>query len=345
MAVREFLQRQIDDLKIGWQSALDYMNRRVQPEVIKGEIARTPDYRHSVFDPRFNKALREGYKAVDESGALQTITTPLQNPAQFAGAYAARLLTDVGTDSTRQFYWRYNHPMAIAEKAIEQIAPGIADIQNPAKRAAVTLAVSSPVAASLGTFDITNPQELFRPKGYAQTYAEKGSEDRRETAEPGMELFDRFFLGRRGQPLKYETAKQDIPDLTPERYKNVMNYQYQDRGLLGLGIVKGTMENIEGYPEARIVGFPVGLQAAGALVGGGLAARQVTKPTEKIVETIGSQQILRPGKPMSTRTKAAVTLAGSLAGALTGNMINHAVASMNNNPEKLPSTMEYQQGM
>jgi hypothetical protein len=105
------------------------------------------------------------------------------------------------------------------------------------------------------------------------------------------------------------------------------------------------MENIEGYPEARIVGFPVGLQAAGALVGGGLAARQVTKPTEKIVETIGSQQILRPGKPMSTRTKAAVTLAGSLAGALTGNMINHAVASMNNNPEKLPSTMEYQQGM
>jgi hypothetical protein len=237
-------------------------------------------------------------------------------------------LTDVGTDSTRQFYWRYNHPMALAEKAIEQAVPGLADIQSPTKRAAITLGISAPVAASLGTFDVTNPQELFRPKGYAQSYAEKGAEDRRVTAEPGMEAFDRFFLGRRGRPLKYETAKEDIPDLTPERYRRVMQHQYQDRGLLGLGIVKGTMENIEGYPEARIVGFPVGLQAVGALAGGAAAARQATQ---------------RPA--LSTRAKAGITLAGSLAGALTGNMVNRAVASMNNSPEKLPSTLEYNQGM
>jgi len=335
----------VQELKTGWQTALDYMNRRVQPEVVRGEVVRTPDYRHSVLDPRFNKALRQGYKAVDEAGAVQTITAPLQTPAEFAGAYAARLLTDVGTDSTRQFYWRYNHPMALAEKAIEQAVPQLADIQSPTKRAAVTLGISAPVAASLGTFDITNPQELFRPKGYAQSYAEKGSEDRRVSAEPGMELFDRFFLGRRGQPLKYETAKQDIPDLTPERYSNVMRTQYQDRGLLGLGIVKGTMQNIEGYPEARIVGFPVGLQAAGALTGGVLTARQVLKEPAKIAETIGAQEIKRAGAPMSTRAKAGAVLAGSLAGALAGNIANRAIASMTNSPEKLPSTLEYQQGM
>jgi hypothetical protein len=56
---------------------------------------------------------------------------------------------------------------------------------------------------------------MFRPKGYAQKYSEVGSEDRRETSQPGQELFERFFMGRTGQPLKYETAKQDIPDLTP----------------------------------------------------------------------------------------------------------------------------------
>ena len=315
----------LGEFKTGWKAALDYMNRRVQPEVIKGQVARTPDYRHSVLDPRFNKALREGYKAVDETGAIQTVNAPLKSAAEFTGAYAARLLTDVGTDSTRQFYWRYNHPMALAEKAIEQAVPGLADIQSPTKRAAITLGISAPVAASLGTFDVTNPQELFRPKGYAQSYAEKGAEDRRVTAEPGMEAFDRFFLGRRGRPLKYETAKEDIPDLTPERYRRVMQHQYQDRGLLGLGIVKGTMENIEGYPEARIVGFPVGLQAVGALAGGAAAARQATQ---------------RPA--LSTRAKAGITLAGSLAGALTGNMVNRAVAHMNNSPEKLPSTLEYQ---
>ena len=319
----------IQDIKTGWQAALNYMNYRASPEIVNNVVLRAPDYRHSVFDPRFNKAIREGTKIVTDTGT-KVITQPLTKPGEFLGAYSARLLTDVGTDSTRQFYWRYNHPMALAEKAIEQVVPQLADIQDPTKRAAITLGISVPVAASLGTFDITNPGELFRPRGYAQRYAEQGSEDRRETVEPGIELFDRFFLGRRGEPLKYETAKEDIPSLTPERYKNVLQSQYQDRGLLGLGIVKGTMENMEGYPEVRVVGFPVGLQSVGALAGGTLAAREAFKP-------------VKGRAPLKTRTKAGITLAGSLAGALTGNMVNRAIASMNNSPEKLPSTMEYQQ--
>jgi len=307
------------------------MNYRASPEIVNNVVVRSPDYRHSVFDPRFNKAIRKGTKVVTDAGT-EVITQPLTKPGEFLGAYSARLLTDVGTDSTRQFYWRYNHPMALAEKAIEQVVPQLADIQDPTKRAAITLGITVPVAASLGTFDITNPGELFRPRGYAQRYTEQGSEDRRETVEPGIELFDRFFLGRRGEPLKYETAKEDIPSLTPERYKNVLQSQYQDRGLLGLGIVKGTMENIEGYPEVRVVGFPVGLQSVGALAGGTLAAREAFKSVEGRA-------------PLKTRTKAGITLAGSLAGALAGNMVNRAIASMNNSPEKLPSTMEYQQNM
>ena len=151
---------------------------------------------------------------------------------------------------------------------MEQAVPQLGDIKSPLQRALVTGAVGAPTAASLGIFDVTNPSELFRPKGYAQSYAEKGSDDRRKTAEPGMEIFDRFFLGRRGRPLKYETAKKDIPSLTPERYGKAMRSQYQDRGVLGMGLLKGTTENIEGYPELRVVGFPVGLQAAGATAGG-----------------------------------------------------------------------------
>jgi len=320
----------VQDIKTGWQAALDYMNYRAKPEIVKNVVVRPPDYRHSVLDPRFNQAIRQGTKVKTDSGATKIINQPLTKPGEFLGAYSARLLTDVGTDSTRQFYWRYNHPMALAEKAIEQIVPQLGDIQHPVKRAAITLGITAPVAASLGTFDITNPGELFRPKGYAQRYAELGSEDRRETAEPAMELFDRFFLGRRGEPLKYETAKQDIPSLTPERYKNVLQNQYQDRGLLGLGIVKGTMENIEGYPEVRVVGFPVGLQSAGALAGGAVAAREAFKSVEGRA-------------PLRTRAKASITLAGSLAGALLGNLTNKAIASAQNNPEKLLSTYEYQQ--
>ena len=183
-------------------------------------------------------------------------------------------MTDIGTDGTRQFYWRYNHPLAIAEKAVEQAVPQLADVKSPVKRGALMGGIGGVTAASLGTFDVTNPGELFRPKGYAQTYAEKGSEDRRQTAEPGMELFDRLFLGRRGRPLKYETAKADIPSLTPERYGKAMRSQYQDRGVLGLGLLKATDENLQGEPEVKVVGFPVGLQAVGAAAGGATSLRQ-----------------------------------------------------------------------
>ena len=288
------------------------------------------DYRHSVFDPRFARDLREGYvntapvsRATGKRLDGPIKTEPLTTPAEFVGAYAARLITDIGTDGSRQFYWRYNHPLAIAEKAVEQIVPQLGDVSSPLKKAALTGGIGGVTAASLGTFDITNPGELFRPKGYAQTYAEKGSEDRRKTAEPGMEVFDRFFLGRRGRPLKYETAKADIPSLTPERYGKAMRSQYQDRGVLGLGLLKATDENLKGEPEVKVVGFPVGLQAVGAAAGGATALRQELKGGAR------------------TRVAAPMALAGALAGATVGKMVNLGIASARNNPEKLPSTLEY----
>ena len=294
------------------------------------------DRRHSVFSKDYYKDITEGGVGIGQKARanpynvaggrnVDYVTQPItfkENPAGFLGAYGSRLFTDVGTDSSRQFYWRYNHPMAIAEKVIEQAVPALGDIKNPVTRSAITLGVSAPVASSLGVFDITNPGEMFRPKGYAQKYSEKGAEDRRETAQPGMELVDRVVLGRQGQPLKYETAKQEIPDLTKERYGKVMRNYYQDKGLFGLGLVKATDENIQGVPEARIVGFPVGLQAAGALAGGAATARK----------TVGN---------MSNRRAAAITSAGAIAGGLTGNLINRAIASSRNNPERLPDTLEY----
>jgi len=285
-------------------------------ETMAEQKALSPSTRYSVFSSKFPQQLAE--KGV----------TVGQKPGEFLGAYAARVLTDIGSDSSRQVYWRYNHPMALADRAVEQIAGTAYGELDPTQKALVGLAVGAPVAASLGTMDLTNPGELFRPKGFSQSYAEEGSQDRRETAQPGLEFVERVVLGRQGRPLKYETAQEDIPSLTPERYGRYMQNYYQDRGLAGLGLVKFTPENLEGYPEARIVGFPVGLQAVGAVAGGATAMRQALK---------------QPG--LSTGGKAGITLAGSLIGAATGNLINKAIASAQNHPEKLPSTYEYQQNM
>lgn len=298
-------------IKRGFKTGVEAM---AEAKAKVGETGQHMGY--STFSPKFPQQLAE--KGV----------TMGEKPGEFLGAYAARVLTDIGTDSSRHIYWRYNHPMAIADKAIEKVAGKAYTELDPTQKATLGLAVGAPVAASLGHMDLTNPGELFRPKGYAQSYAEKGSEDRRETAQPGLEFVERVVLGRQGRPLKYETAKQDIPDLTPERYSRVMQSTYQDKGLTGLGLVKFTPENIQGVPEARIVGFPVGLQAVGAAAGGSLALREALK---------------QPAR--STVAKAGITLAGSLAGALTGNLANRVIASAQNNPERLPSTYEYQQGM
>ena len=277
------------------------------------------DYGHTILP---TTAGRQFYRRLSEKG----IDT--SQPARLAGALGARILTDLGSDGTRKVYWRYNHPMAITEKVAEAgMGANLNRYTQPQKAAIGLAAVGIPVSASLGTYDITNPGELGRPKGFAQTYAEQGSEDRRQTGQIAPELLDRFVLGRQGRPLKFATAKEDIPNLTKERYSNYMNYLYNDKGPIGAGIIKGTMENLEGVPEARIVGFPIGLQAAGAIAGG--------------VGTTGA--ILRnmdPQKPrMGARKVALAGAGGAVLGAMAGKLANTMLAAKGN-PE-LPSTYQY----
>ena len=303
--------------RTGWQKAAQFMND-------KG------DYGHTILPTRKG---REFYRQLGEAGINAS------KPLELAGALGARLLTDIGGDETRKLYWRYNHPMAITEKLAEMGMGGNINMYSAPQKAAIGLAaVGVPVSASLGTYDITNLGELGRPKGFAQTYAEQGSEDRRQTGQIGPELVDRFVLGRQGRPLKFATAQEDIPNLTKERYSNYMNYLYNDKGPLGAGIIKGTMENLEGVPEARIVGFPIGLQAAGAIAGGvgttGAILRNMETP---IPNAQGVKRLSKP--PVKARTVALAGAGGAVVGALAGKLANTMLASRGN-PE-LPSTYQY----
>lgn len=305
-------------------------------------MSQAGDKGHSVFNPTFYRELKAG---TPEQSVRRIVTNPSTNkpgpttvttvaardpitltetPGKFLGAYAARLLTDVGNDSTRRFYWRYNHPLAIADKILENaIGEKAAQAMTPTQRALVNLGAVVPAAASMGVYDIMNPGEQFRPKGYTQEYSALGADDRRESVQPGQELFDRFFLQRQGDPLKYATAKAEIPELTPERYGNYMSFRYQDKGLLGLGLVKGTSENLQGVPEARILNVPVSVPTVTAIAGGATALRYAGKAGAK------------PGM------MALAGLAGSTAGAAAGNLVNEVIA-MANRP-KLPDLHQYQE--
>lgn len=315
----------LTDLRKGWQAAVTAMTpTQLGDKYAKGKKEVAADL-NDVYRSHSVLPLTQEGRAFYGQLAQQGITA--KTPAQMTGAVAARLLTDLGEDGTRKMYWRYNHPMAIADKMAEQIVGSKIYEYSPTQRAAIQLAsVGIPVGASLGTFDITNIGELGRPKGFAQSYAEQGSEDRRQTGQVLPELIDRFALGRQGRPLKYETAKEDIPELTKQRYANYMNYLYNEKGPLGIGVIKGTMENLQGEPELRIVGFPVGLQAAGALAGGAGATGALLR---------GSKNLPR------ARTTVTAGAGGALAGAAMGKIANAMIAEANR--PKLPTIQEYSQ--
>ena len=278
-------------------------------------IDKRPTQRVTVFGPKFKQELSQSGISLRET------------PQQFLGAYSARLLTDIATDGTRAVWWAFNHPNALAEKAAKlAIGKEASKELGVLGTGLVMSAAVAPAIAASGAYDITNVGEMFRPKGFAQAYAEEGSEDRRQTSQPVPELFERLFLGRTGRPLAYEEAKKDIPSLTPERYGNFLRSYYQDKGLLG--VLKATPENLQGVPEARLLGYPVTIPSTLGVAGGALAA--------------GATARMSTGKGKLAKA-AAAGLAGSLGGILTGNVINEAIAA--GNRPKLPTTVEYTQGM
>ena len=50
---------------------------------------------------------------------------------------------------------------------------------GPAKTGLITASIVVPATALAGAYNIANPGEMFRPKGFAQAYAGEGSEDRK----------------------------------------------------------------------------------------------------------------------------------------------------------------------
>lgn len=247
--------------------------------------------------------------------------TPKETPMAFLGAYASRLAGDVVAEETRGLYWRYNHPIAIADKLAQKVIDPNQSLPRYTS-AAIGAAVLTPAFALSGAYDPTNVSELGRPKGFKQNRPDP--EDPTKSLEPATELFERYMQGRQGRPLVYEKAKQEIPDLTPQRYANYMNFLYNESGLLGMA--KVTPENLQGVPEARVFGYPVSIPTVTTAAAGALGARLATqyKPTEAQESTLIGRKGLRG---------LAGGVAGAAAGAVAGVLANQAIAATQKNSQ------------
>jgi hypothetical protein len=294
--------------------------------------------RNVFYDPEFKQ------------GLTQAGITARETPGAFAGAYAARLLGDVTTDESRKFYWRMNHPLAIADEALQRVVDPNNQL-GPYGRGLVGLAAVQPAIALTGAFNPLNISELGRPTGYKQNAP--SSEDPTKSAEPGTELFQRFFQGRTGRPLAYDKAKEEIPDLTKTRYANYMNFLYNDPGPVGtatLGLVKVTPENLQGDPEARLLGYPVSIPSVTALAGGVTGARlgvAMSPSTEKIIQpSLLAGEKASVSRVMGKRTPSVLRglaggAVGAAVGAVTGVLANQAISAIGN-AMRLPTQDQYQ---
>jgi len=287
--------------------------------------------RNIFYDPEFREDIKK---------AGITKETPLA----FLGAYATRLGADLTTDELRSLYWQMSHPVEMADQAMRKVVDP--NKQLGYGRGLIALTAVAPAVALTGAYNPLNIGELGRPTGYKQNAPDP--EDPTKTTEPGTELFQRFFQGRTGRPLAFEKAREEIPDLTKQRYANYMNFLYNDPGPIGkatMGIVKVTPENLQGDPEARVLGYPVSIPSVTALAGGITGARMgiLSSPT---VERTVQPSLLQGEKATITRTMGRKTPAlarglaggalGSAAGAIAGVLANQAIAAAGNTENKLP---------
>ena len=122
----------------------------------------------------------------------------------------------------------------------------------------------------------------------------------------------------------------------------MQNY-YQDRGFLG--ILKATPENLEGIPEARMLGYPVNIATATTALGGlaGLTAGIRSTPTKTVPGRGYRQHTTETVRPGLTRRGLIGGAAGALAGAAVGATINATIAQANR--PKLPTVAEYSEEM
>lgn len=185
-----------------------------------------------------------------------------------------------------------------------------------------------------GNHDFLNLSQGGRTKGYQAILPTEFNN--KDTTSVPLELALRYITGRTGRLLPFDEFTAERPDVSREDYDAAKMHQW-DKGLLGLGLVKGTGRNIEGEPEFTMMGFRVPLSAvssalgglAGSVAGADLGEKLIAKQMEKRVAAGGaldgaSKAFLKEG-PRRLAGSVLGTLAGAAAGNLGSRLVNEAV--------------------
>ena len=181
------------------------------------------------------------------------------------GYGVGRLAGDLMNHGTQKVTWNLS-TLDMAETGAKELIERMGG--NKTAKTLAGFGTALGVGIGSGNINPMNAGEFGRVAGYAATQPD--SEDKTKTENPTLEVIDRAVLGRTGRLLPWEQFTQERPDVSYDDYAKYQEYM-KDPGVLGLGLIKGTMDGIEG-PEARFMGSRItptgaamGLGALGAV--------------------------------------------------------------------------------
>jgi hypothetical protein len=329
-------------------------------------------------DSRFDSVIKNS--AFNPRGYKEAFSREGVGPGEKAAYVAGRVMEDVLTDGSRLPYWAFNHPLAITGAIGEEVAiraglsPNYAALKEemgeagnsreaidaefarrngyyhagegtgaPLTLARYALPALATAAVTLGS-DNTNYFNLInggRTAGFQSILPVEG--DTTTSSNPILELGARYLFGRTGRVLPWEEFHAERPDVSFDDYNRYAAYQF-DKGPLGLGLVKGTSRNLDGEPEAAMMGFRVPLSAAaagaGAMAGGYLGASHadhfINDAIRDKVEAV---------RPVGNRRLAGAAIGaalGAIGGKITGVLANDLVIQPVINPRSVAAADAWQ---
>jgi hypothetical protein len=179
---------------------------------------------------------------------------------------AATGTLDVLTDASRGTYWFLNHALAVSRN----VGRGAAEKMGLDPITTDLLGRSTPFAVAALGGAVGNPLQGARPAGFKSILPVSKEEDPtgRTSANPAAESVLRYFTGRRGDPLPYQTFKEERPEVAYPTYQEYLRYKQMKPDGLGkidpktqsfvgpLGIIRGTAKGLN-EPEIQYFGFPI----------------------------------------------------------------------------------------
>lgn len=199
----------------------------------------------------------------DNHAAYLTQDKPL---LQKVGVGVGRVAGDIVGQGTRKWFWNM-HPEDMTATYGKQAMSRWANA-SPLLARVTAYGATNALGILSGNHNPLNFAEGGRPAGF-EAISEDPDDPRKSTNPATDYLLYRGMFGRGGRVLPWEQFHAERPDVSYETYDNYKQY-LREPGFLGL--VKGTMDGLDG-PEAQVMGYrvtPAGALGAGAVLAGGL---------------------------------------------------------------------------